>query len=55
MILENAILEKLQEKILNLRVEYLPEKLKTLENLFFHRNQRKIVIQGSPPTKVFDL
>ena len=35
-------------------MEYLPEKLKTLENLFFRRNQRKIVIAGSPFEKVFD-
>ena len=33
---------------------YLPEKSKILGNLFFHRNQRKIVNQGSPPKKVFD-
>ena len=35
-------------------MEYLPEKLKTLENLFFHRNQHKIVIAGSPFEKVLD-
>ena len=47
-------MEKLLKKIENLRVDYLPEKSKILENLFFHRNQRKILIQGSPPKKVFD-
>ena len=48
-----AILEKFLQKIQNLRVDYLPEKSKSLENLFFHRNQRKIVIACSSPKKVF--
>ena len=50
----HAILEKLLKKIENLRVDYLPEKSKILENFFFHCNQRKIVNPGSPPKKVFD-